>query len=290
MGKWAVWLLLLSSCASADEPLYERLKSAVPAEAPEAAVESLPVTPPLPPFKRDDYFPSHIIVNETIPQRYETVVEDTLYLQLVLLSSIGVLSLMPESVTGWNEEELAARSLESRWKENVSTRPVWDRDDPFINYVGHPVSGAWYYTMARNDGMSVTESALVSVLMSTFVWEYGYEAFAEVPSIQDLIVTPLAGSLLGEWFYTLERRLDTNGGVVFGSRVMGNISYFLLDPLGRIAGGMEELLRRAGLSPEVTMSLRTYPYQRGMSPSERPRLHDELRPMLGDYGIIITIY
>ena len=289
MGKWAVWLLLLSSCTLADEPLYERLKSAAPPsktaaiEQSESADDSLPIG-------RADYLPHTIIINETIPGRYREITEDTLYLQLVMLSAIGVLALMPESVTGWNEEELAARSLESRWKENVSTRPVWDRDDPFINYVGHPVSGAWYYTMARNDGLSVTESALFSALMSTLVWEYGYEAFAEVPSIQDLIVTPLAGSLLGEWFYTLERRLDANGGIVFGSRVMGNISYFLLDPLGRIAGGMEELLRRSGLSPEVTMSLRTYPYQRGMTPSERPRLHEELRPMLGDYGIIITIY
>ncbi|MFZ2890098.1 DUF3943 domain-containing protein, partial [Sulfuricurvum sp.] len=52
--------------------------------------------------------------------------------------------------------------------------------------------------MARNDGLSIGESAAFSTLMSTFFWEYGYEAFAEVPSIQDLIFTPLVGSLFGE--------------------------------------------------------------------------------------------
>ncbi|MBN2871001.1 MAG: DUF3943 domain-containing protein [Campylobacterales bacterium] len=289
MGKkTAGWLFLLASYAWGADPLYEHLKTAVPDQAPERAVEGLPLATPLPMPGRDDYIPSHIIVNETIPQRYETVVEDTLYLQLVLLSSIGVLSLMPESVTGWNEEELAAKSLESRWKENVSKRPVWDKDDAFINYVGHPVSGAWYYTMARNDGMSITESAVFSALMSTFFWEYGYEAFAEVPSIQDLIVTPLAGALLGEWFYVLERRVDANGGLVLGSRVIGNISYFFLDPLGRIADGIRRALGVAGIRPHVTMTLRTYPRAHGGMASIRSGEEEAMRPVLGDYGFIIT--
>lgn len=243
------------------------------------------------PFQRldekQDYLPQTINVNEKIPNRYGAVIEDSLYLQLVMLSSLAVLSLMPESVTGWDKEELRVKPLEKRWKENVSKRPVWDKDDFLINYIGHPVSGAWYYTMARNDGMSITESAFVSAVMSTFFWEYGYEAFAEVPSIQDLIVTPLGGALLGEWMYLLERKLDANGGIVLGSHTIGDISYFFLDPLGRIADGIKQAFRRGGMTPEVTMRIRTYP----RAPKEFP-IHlspqEPIYPGMGDYGFVIT--
>lgn len=206
-----------------------------------------------------DYSPTFINVNEELPYHYKAVVEDSLYLQLIMLSSIGALALMPESVTSWERDELQKDSLSSRWKKNVSTRPVWDKDDWAINYIGHPVSGAWYYTMGRNDGLSIGESAAFSALMSTFVWEYGYEAFAEVPSIQDLIITPLFGSILGEGMYILEGKLDQQGGVVFGSRALGNVSYFFLDPLGSIADGMKNTLLFFRIDLDVTMSIQTYP-------------------------------
>ena len=52
----------------------------------------------------------------------------------------------------------------------------FDEDDAIINYVGHPVSGAIYYTMARNDGLDPFESFLFSTLMSSFFWEANIEA------------------------------------------------------------------------------------------------------------------
>lgn len=310
MNHWAVFLLLNALSVSADDTLYDHLKTFPSArveggsgsfaaqepflggsrsdDGPSCPVNDIPKAS-VPPFgDRSDYLPKQILVNDKLSGRYEAVVEDSLYLQLVLLSSIGVLALMPENVTGWNKEELAANSLEARWKENVSTRPIWDKDDPFINYIGHPVSGAWYYTMARNDGMTITESAVFSALMSTFVWEYGYEAFAEVPSIQDLIVTPLAGSILGEGMYILERRLDANGGIVFGSKVIGSISYFFLDPLGRIAEGIKEVLGHAGIRPEVTMTVRTYPRANSIGPLRFAPEEETMRSVPDDYGFIIT--
>lgn len=295
MGRWAILLLFVSLCATADDSLYEHLKTVFSSDPSHASGSILADdAPPLhesivSPYKDiDDYIAQTIVVNDAVPGRYIGVVDDSLYLQLVLLSSIGVLALMPESVTGWKEEELGAKSLETRWKENVSTRPVWDKDDWAINYIGHPVSGAWYYTMARNDGMTIAESAVFSALMSTFVWEYGYEAFAEVPSIQDLIVTPLAGSLLGEWFYALERKLDANGGVLLGSQAAGSVGYFFLDPLGRIAEGMKEVLRRVGVVSEVTMKFQTYPGNRGAL--RRTAQPDEpIHPVLGDYGFVIIL-
>ena len=81
-----------------------------------------------------------------------------------------------------------------------------------INYLGHPISGAVYYVMARNDGLNPFESFIFSTLMSSFFWEYGYEAFAEIPSMQDLVSTPIVGAFMGEYMHYLEGVLDENGG------------------------------------------------------------------------------
>lgn len=245
------------------------------------------------PFQRldtgKDYLPTSINLNEQLPARYKRVIEDSIYLQLLMLSSIGVLSAMPESITNWNTEKLQEQSLYERWDEHISTTPVWDNDDWVINYIGHPVSGAFYYTMARNDGMSIGESAAFSALMSTFFWEYGYEAFAEVPSIQDLIVTPLFGSIFGEGMFVLEKKLDQQGGVVFGSTTLGNIGYFLLDPLGSIADWMRNTLILLNLEPEVTMTFRTYPQGGAWKPfplTPFPENSTDVRER--EYGFVIT--
>lgn len=206
-----------------------------------------------------DYLPQNVNVNQQLPTRYGSVIEDSIYLQGVMLSAIAVLALMPENITNWNAAKLEEKSLSQRWKDHVSTAPVWDNDNWFINYVGHPVSGAWYYTMARNDGLSIQESAMVSVLMSTFVWEYGYEAFAEVPSIQDLIFTPLFGSILGEGMFVLQGKLDRQNGMILGSKRLGDIGYFLIDPLGNIAAWMRSGLNYFHINADVTMTIQTYP-------------------------------
>ncbi|PHM16852.1 MAG: hypothetical protein CJD30_09495 [Sulfuricurvum sp. PD_MW2] len=242
--------------------LYDTLKepsTAVMAADPisSAIIRNDPILPIDDGYK--DYFPQNVNVNQQLPNRYGSVIEDSIYLQGVMLSAIAVLALMPESITNWNAAKLEEKSLSQRWKDHVSTAPVWDNDNWFINYVGHPVSGAWYYTMARNDGLNIQESAIVSVLMSTFVWEYGYEAFAEVPSIQDLIFTPLFGSILGEGMFVLQGKLDRQNGMIFGSKKLGNIGYFLIDPLGNIAAWMKSGLNYFHINADVTMTIQTYP-------------------------------
>lgn len=209
--------------------------------------------------RNKDYLPVTINVNDSLPGHYRTVIGDTLYLQLFLMGSVSFLTLLPQSVTSWNVEELRDKSLSARWFEHVSTPPVWDNDNWMINYIGHPVSGGWYYTMARNDGMSIGESAAFSTLMSTFFWEYGYEAVAEIPSIQDLIFTPLLGSFVGEGMYTLEGKLDRNDGTLFGSKTVGNIGYFFLNPIGMMAQGIKNILHSLHIDANVTMTIQTYP-------------------------------
>lgn len=150
------------------------------------------------------------------------------------VATMGILFMLPESVTNWSSEDLKKQSLTDRWKEKVSEGPVVDKDDWVINYIGHPLSGAAYYTVARHAGAGVMKSFGYSVLMSTFFWEYGLEAFAETPSIQDLIITPLIGSLLGEGMFYVENKIRENGGVLFGSKRMGAFAMGLMNPAGAL--------------------------------------------------------
>jgi len=308
MGYWAVFLLSIALTASGDSTLYNELNIQQHEEYDFSVVRT--------PFLSDDrfsdtlqhyqmsesfkeqftsihgnegkdYLPEYINVNEELPSRYKKLIGDSLYLQLLMISSVGFLTLLPESITSWDMEELQKQSLAQRWFENVSTTPVWDNDDWIINYIGHPVSGAFYYTMARNDGMSIGESAAFSALMSTFFWEYGYESFAEIPSIQDIIITPLFGSILGEGMIILQGKLDQKGGVIFGSRALGNISYFFLDPLGNMAHGMRDILKIFNVDLDVTMTIQSYP-KAGAIPQLADLREDSILTREREYGFIIT--
>ena len=149
------------------------------------------------------------------------------------VATMGILYLMPSSFTNWDDDD--HRSPFSKWWDNVSRAPVWDKDDIFLNYVTHPYAGAIYYMGARSAGANAGYSFLYSFALSTFFWEYGIESFAERPSIQDLIVTPVFGSLLGEGFYRAKRSLIDNNRELWGSRALGQTAIFLMDPMTEVS-------------------------------------------------------
>ncbi len=200
-----------------------------------------------------DYIANNINVNDNLTTPQKDILEDTAYIQVGMIATIGVLLILPESVTKWDTDSLDDKPLSEKWKENVEAGPILDEDELAINYLGHPVSGAIYYAMARNDGLDPFESFLFSTLMSTFFWEYGYEAFAEIPSIQDLVSTPIVGAFMGEYMHYLEGELDKNSGVIWNSKYLGNVSYFFLDPMGNMAEGISDFLDLS-----VTMKFNTY--------------------------------
>nr|WP_225874297.1 DUF3943 domain-containing protein [Vibrio algicola] len=151
------------------------------------------------------------------------------------LAAVGLMTLLPEGVTHWDSDQRSFDSLGQKWKDNVSQGPVWDNDSFYLNYIMHPYFGGVYYTVARHSGFNGFESFLYSFTMSTFFWEYGVEAFAEVPSWQDIIVTPILGSLVGEGMYQAEQYIAfENDGELLGSETVGTISLFLLNPIGHI--------------------------------------------------------
>ncbi|WP_114784751.1 DUF3943 domain-containing protein [Vibrio tetraodonis] len=156
------------------------------------------------------------------------------------VATVGLMTLLPESITKWDEEDRDLSGLGSKWKDNVTSGPIWDRDDHFLNYVMHPYFGGVYYTAARHAGFNEFESFLYSATLSTFFWEYGVEAFAEVPSWQDLFITPFFGAVVGEIMFEAEQDIVANGGEVWGSETMGSVSLFFLNPVGHIHGWVSD--------------------------------------------------
>ncbi len=105
----------------------------------------------------------------------------------------GVLYLLPESVTKWTAEQ--RKTSMRRWWENVS-HPVWDQDHWYVNYLGHPYFGGIAYIRARERRFGAFGGFWYAALLSG-LFEFGIEALFERPSYQDLIVTPVAGMLVG---------------------------------------------------------------------------------------------
>ncbi|HEY6143457.1 MAG TPA: DUF3943 domain-containing protein [Flavobacterium sp.] len=151
--------------------------------------------------------------------------------------AFGVLWTMPESVTNWDKEEMKEKGILWKWKENVKAGPVWDDDDWVLNWITHPYCGGIYYMTARSSGFTILESFGYSAIMSTFFWEYGIEAFAEIPSIQDLIITPVFGSVVGEGFFYAKKTILRHDHQILKSKVLGYTALVLMDPFNTILDG-----------------------------------------------------
>ncbi|WP_304210475.1 DUF3943 domain-containing protein [Helicobacter canis] len=147
----------------------------------------------------------------------------------IVVSIIG-LYIMPESVTNWDRSRFGFKA----WLQDVQIGPVIDSDNFWLNGVAHPYFGAVYYMQPRVAGYSWAESALFSFITSSIFWEYGIEAFVEIPSWQDLIYTPAIGSIFGEIFYQSTKYIQSNGNRLFGSKILGLIVVGLMDPIGVI--------------------------------------------------------
>lgn|SRR5690554_1114590 len=153
----------------------------------------------------------------------------------------GAIYAMPVEDTHWDKSGFHGGNLFKEWKKNVTTRPQWDKDSPWFNYVAHPYVGGSYYQVARNSGYGQFDSFTYAALMSTFYWEYGVESLVQPPSIQDLIVTPLGGWLYGEWAFNRQHAIKSNGGELWGSTALGSIALFFLDPVDNMSVGFNKI-------------------------------------------------
>lgn len=162
---------------------------------------------------------------------------NTAVLSGAFVGTLLVLECLPEDATSWNRAELQDVPLFKRWYNHVFKKgPEWDHDKFYFNYILHPYAGAAYYMAARSCGFNLWQSLLYCTLVSTVGWEFGIEAFMERPSIQDIFITPLVGTAMGECFYKIKRSIVANGYKLAGSSVLGNIVVFLVDPVNEVIG------------------------------------------------------
>lgn len=162
---------------------------------------------------------------------------DTAYFLGYQFVAIAVLYAAPESISGWDREKKKNYNFD-KWRENVS-KPVWDEDRWWINYILHPYWGGAYYIRARERGLDRAQSFWYSALLST-LYEYGAEALAEPVSAQDLVVTPVAGFFVGEYLLSpLRERIRSKPGALDG---WDKTILFVTDPLGVINAETDRLL------------------------------------------------
>jgi hypothetical protein len=121
------------------------------------------------------------------------------------------LIIAPEYVSKWNKKEkLKFTSIKNQYRKSFTEAPVIDYDLWFINYIGHPYQGGFYYNTVRAQNASIWQSSLFCIGQS-LIWEYGWEAGMEQPSVQDLITTPFLGIMVGELSHVATVKMSRNG-------------------------------------------------------------------------------
>lgn len=183
---------------------------------------------------------------------WEGLKRDTRYFLGYQWVTIAILYASPESVSGWSDEQKEQYDL-SIWWDNVK-HPEVDTDDFYINYLLHPYWGAAYFVRAQERGYDDRAAFWYSAFLST-LYEFGAEALFEEPSVQDLIVTPVLGSLLGKYFMRVRRDiLDREEDLGYrGTR--DRWLWTLTDPLGALNRRVDKWLGR-----DVELQIRPYSY------------------------------
>lgn len=120
----------------------------------------------------------------------------------------GTLAALPSDISGWKPGVF--NDYGSNMKRAWTQPPVFDHDKWYINYIGHPYQGTLFYNAVRSQNAKFWQSALFCA-GQVLVWEYVIEAGLEQPSIQDLIVTPIAGIALGELIHFGTMKMARNG-------------------------------------------------------------------------------
>ncbi len=123
--------------------------------------------------------------------------------------------------TGWSE--ISIQTI----KDNIETGFVWDRDGYLMNQFAHPYNGAAYFNAARSNGLSFWESSLYS-LGGSAIWEIAMEN--EPPSYNDIVNTPVTGTILGEISYRVSNLIIDESSQGF-ERVLREFSAFAVDPV-----------------------------------------------------------
>lgn len=166
------------------------------------------------PLKRYRKYPAVVLENGTIQLRNEPAgfARKLLRGSLLLLGTdaleFGSLALLNPDISGWGAGSFD--NYGSNMKRAFTSAPVFDKDKWYLNYIGHPYQGTLFYNAFRSQHATIVQSSF-SCLGHVLLWEYVIESGLEQPSIQDLIVTPVTGIILGELIYRSTVAMARNG-------------------------------------------------------------------------------
>lgn len=166
---------------------------------------------------------------------WDGIWRDTGILAGAQVGAAAVLFALPESVSKWSSED--KKSTFRDYADNF-TKPGFDRDEFYINYVLHPYWGATYYIRGRERGLDQASSFVFSALVSA-MYEFGIECFFEKPSVQDLIVTPVVGSLVGAYIFEPWRESIKSKQELCW---YDHVALVVTDPIGVLSLGVEKML------------------------------------------------
>ncbi len=122
--------------------------------------------------------------------------------------ALTILYASPSSFSHWYN--INSANYRANMKIAFTKPPVVDHDPWYVNYVGHPYQGSCTYNAVRSQHATFWQAGLFAIGHS-LIWEYLLESGNERPSVQDLIVTPFVGSLLGELIHQATIRMARNG-------------------------------------------------------------------------------
>ena len=97
---------------------------------------------------------------------------------------------------------------------------VFDKDEPFWNWLVHPFSGSQLYLYYRANGYRRIDAMAMTFVSST-LFEFTVEIYTEPASIQDTYQTPVLGSILGVAIENLSLFLLNTGN--FAGKFFGHL-------------------------------------------------------------------
>jgi hypothetical protein len=143
-----------------------------------------------------------------------------------MITTVVVLSFLPKDDTGWNKPNFYGL------KKNFTEGPSFDFDNFYFNYVAHPIDGSEFYLVARNRGLTWWQSFAYAAAVST-VFEFLIESAYERASWQDLWITPVSGTVIGELRWQAKKALE-NPHTGKPSGTVNKILYVVVDPVDAI--------------------------------------------------------
>lgn len=139
---------------------------------------------------------------------------------------VAAFTLLPTEVTGWHEPEF------NGLKKNFTEGPRVDNDRFLFNYVAHPLAGSEYYLIARNRDLNWWQSMAYSAALSS-AFEFLIESAYEQASWQDIWITPVSGTVIGELRWQVKKALENpSTGKPVG--IFDKILYVVIDPFDAV--------------------------------------------------------